>query len=499
MEKEILAHIENIYKHFGITKAVDGVSVDLYKGEICGLVGENGSGKSTLLSLMSGLLHPDSGSIVLEGKSYAPQNQTQANRLGVSMIVQEANTLPGLTVAENIFLGMEDPVMNHGIRNTRKMNRLAKEYLQEIGLDTVQPDVDVSYYSMEQRKMIELVKASRCTPKLLMVDETSTALSHDGREQLYKLMQDTKARGDSVLLISHDLQEVLKFCDRIIVMRDGKVVHTRNRGEVDEAGLKTLMVGRELTGKYYRDDFDTKVSDEVVLSVKNLACRERIKNVSFDLHKGEILGIGGLSESGMHELGKAVFGIEYDVTGDITVANGSKVTGVQNAMKQNIGYVSKNRDLESLFNLTDIVDNISITCLDKIGRAGFVKPADMTAFSKKNAELLSIKMSSVNQIVGTLSGGNKQKVALTKWIARGTEIFIMDSPTRGIDVGVKAVIYSLMDDLRKQGKSMIVISEELLELIGTCDRILVLKDGEISGEFMRSRELAEETIVQCMV
>jgi len=499
MSREILIHIEDVYKHFGATKAIDGVSVDVYKGEVCGLVGENGSGKSTLLSLLAGIQQSDSGQMTLEGNSYTPKNLAEANKKGISMIVQEANTLKGLTVAENMFLGIEESFMKHGLRDIKKMNRLAKERLEQSGLYDVEPEQDVAQYSMEQRKMIELVKASAIQPKLLMIDETSTALSQTGRDELYKLINDTKQRGDSVLLISHDLQEVLRFCDRIIVLRDGKVVTEVEAAGIDENQLKKLMVGRELTGKYYREDYGTEISENVVLKVRDLSCGKKVKNISFDLHEGEILGFGGLSESGMHELGKAIFGIEYDVSGDITLQDGTKVTGIKDSVKYDIGYISKNRDTESLFNQMDVTDNISATCMNRIAKHGFVTPRKMKAFAKEQGTLLSIKMNGPEQIVGTLSGGNKQKVVLTKWIVRGTEIFIMDSPTRGIDVGVKGVIYSMLDELRKQGKALIVISEELLELIGMCDRILILKDGEIAKEFYRSPELSEEELVQYMV
>lgn len=499
MSEKVLVQVKDVYKHFGATKAVDGVSIEVNKGEICGLVGENGSGKSTLLSLLSGIQRRDKGEIILEGKPYNPKNLTDANRHGVSMIVQEANTIKGLTVAENMFLGIEDEFTKHGIRNIKMMNTLARERLDAIGLKDINEKDDVIYYSMEQRKLIELVKAATIKPKLLMIDETSTALSQTGRDELYRLIRNTKERGDSVLLISHDLQEVLNLCDRIIVMRDGKIVSEVKSAEIDETGLKNLMVGRTVSGGYYREDYDTKISDEVVMKVRNLKAGKRIKDVSFDLHKGEILGFGGLSESGMHELGKAIFGIEYDVTGSVTLENGDEIKTIDDSVKHDIGYISKNRDSESLFNQMDINDNIAATCLEKIGSKGFVTAKKRRAFAEEQAKILNIKMKDVEQLAGTLSGGNKQKVVLTKWIARGTEIFIMDSPTRGIDVGVKAIIYGMLDDLRKQGKSLIIISEELLELIGMCDRIIILKDGEISGEFARSRELGEETLVQCMV
>ncbi len=494
----VLARFENMYKYFGITHAVDGVTLEVTRGEIHGLVGENGSGKSTLLSLIAGIRRPDSGKMTVNGQDYAPHDNTQASQRGVSMIVQEINTLAGLTVAENIFLGQEHLFTKYGFRNIKKMNEMAREYLNKAGLDLIKPDEEISHYSLEQRKLIEMVKASYIKPELLMIDETSTALSHDGRDEMYKLMKDTRARNGSVLLISHDLQEIFQFCDRITIMRDGRVVDTVNAKDVDEDKLKALMVGRDVSGHYYREDYGTPISDKVVLRTKGLTCPGHFENIDLELHEGEILGLGGLSESGMHEIGRAIFGIEYDVTGDVIIGD-KKVEGIQQTMHAGLGYVSKNRDVESLFAKASIADNINVTCMDKLSRGIYLSPRKMKKFADESTHTLSVKMRDVDQLVGELSGGNKQKVALTKWMARGTKIFVMDSPTRGIDVAVKAVIYDLLTKLKDQGCSMIVISEELLELIGVCDRILVTKDGRIVDEFLRSPDLSEETIVKSMI
>ena len=496
---EVLLRINDLYKYFGATHAVDGASMEVYPGEVLGFIGENGSGKSTILSMVSGMLKPDSGNFELDGKPYAPANQAEGIRCGVSLIAQEINTLEGLSVAENIFLGLEKNFSHHGFLNLKKMNQMARDVLAASGITDINPEDDVRLYSIEQRKMIELVRSSFIQPRLLMIDETSTALSHIGRNELYKLIQATKNAGNSVIFISHDLREVLNVCDRITILRDGKIVTSKMAGEVDEDQLKTLMVGRELVGHFYRTDYGSKLSDQVVLQVRDLKCN-RLMGVSFDLHKGEILGIAGLSDSGMHEIGKAIFGIEYDVTGDVKVVeSGRSVRTIQEAISEKIGYISKNRDTESLFQAAPISDNIAVPCMDVLSNGFFVSPAKMEKFAEEKAVTLEVKMRDIGQNVCELSGGNKQKVAVTKWIARGTEIFVMDSPTRGIDVGVKAVIYDLMVQLNKQGKSMIVISEELLELIGCCDRILVMRDGRISGEFLRDQHLSEEAIIQKMV
>ena len=494
----MLARFEHMKKYFGATRAVDDISVEIGAGEIRAIVGENGSGKSTLLSMIAGILEPDGGEMFLDGQAYRPSSQAEANRLGVSMIVQEISTLPGLTVAENIMLGREREYTVFGIRNLRQLNRMAKEKLERAGLMEIQPDRDAAAYSLEQRKLIELVRAADVEPKILMVDETTTALSQTGREELYKLMRNTKARGSSVLFISHDLKEVLSVCDSVTVMRDGVLIDTVPTEGMTEEGLKNMMVGRELSGHYYREDYGTPISDEVVLEVKDLNCPGRFQNVNFQLHRGEILGFGGLSEAGMHEAARAVYGMEYDVSGDVVI-NGEKMHSVKDRLAKKVGYISKNRDMESLFNQASIRDNICITCFDKLAPKGVVTRRRMTRFAKEQAGLLQVKMRDTGQPAGTLSGGNKQKVALSKWLACDTEIFIMDSPTRGIDVGVKAVIYGLMEELKNSGKSMIIVSEELLELIGMADRILIFKNGEISGEIERNKDLTEEHLVQRMI
>ena len=494
----MLARFVNMKKHFGATKAVDGITVEVEAGEIRAIVGENGSGKSTLLSMIAGILRPDSGEMELNGSAYHPKSQADANRKGVSMIVQEISTLKGLTVAENIFLGREAEYTTYGFRDLKKLNQMADKKLKEAGLTEIKPDEDVSHYSLEQRKMIELVRAADINPRILMVDETTTALSQTGREELYRLMRKTKEKGNSVLFISHDLDEILSVCDSITIMRDGNLIDTVPSKGMTQNRLKSLMVGRELSGHYYREDYDTPISEEKVLEVRNLNCPGRFKEINFSLHKGEILGFGGLSEAGLHEVARAIFGMEYDVTGEVIV-NGQKMKTLKDRLDVKLGYISKNRDTESLFNQASIEDNICITCYPKIAPKNFVTPGKKHKFADEQAKMLKVKMQNVDQEVGALSGGNKQKVALSKWLACDTDIFIMDSPTRGIDVGVKAVIYNLMDELKKSGKSMIIVSEELLELIGMADRILIFKNGEITGEIERSRDLTEDHLVQQMI
>lgn len=497
--EEVVLKAENINKSFGITHAVKNVTLSFKKGEIHGLIGENGSGKSTLVSMLAGIYSIDSGRFILDGSELKVKNQVEANRSGVSIIVQELGTLSGLTVAENIFLGSEDRFVKCGVKNTKAMNREAQALLNKYGFDYIDAAAMIDNYDFEERKLIEIIKATYFDPKVVVVDETTTTLSQSGRDELYKQMKRIKDNGNTVIFISHDLAEVIEHTDVISVLRDGVLIDTVNSAEVTENDLKRLMVGRVLDDRYYRTDYGEAVSGEVVLSVENVSVPGKIKNISFELHKGEILGIGGLSECGMHEAGKSVFGASYYRTGEVILEDGTYINSITAAIKHSIAYVSKDRDNESLVINDSIRDNICLPSMDELRTKHILLNKKLNQFAKKYAELISVKMVSVNQFVSDLSGGNKQKVALARWIGKDSDIIVLDSPTRGIDVKVKADIYALMSDMKKQGKSIIVISEELLELIGMCDRILVMKDGTINGEFMRNPALTEEDFIAKMV
>ncbi len=498
---EVRLEAVDISKSFGVTRALKHVSETFHKGEVHALIGENGSGKSTLTNILTGIYPLETGKFILDGEEIHPKNQVDANNKGVAIIVQELGTLSGLTVAENIFLGHEDMFVKAGIKNTGAMNRRANELLKQYGFERIKAADLVDEYNFEDRKLVEIVKSTYFEPKVLVVDETTTALSQEGREELYKVMERVKAYGGTVIFISHDLPEVLDKSDVITILRDGDYIDTVKSADVTEDDLKKLMVGREVTGDYYRADYGEKVSDEVVLSVKNVTVPGLIKNVSFDLHKGEILGFGGLSESGMHEIGKAVFGASYDREGTVTLADGTEINDIPTAIHKSIAYTSKDRDNESVVMNQSIGDNITLPSLDKLGK-GKLKIQNkktLREFSEKYASELSVKMVNTNQFVSELSGGNKQKVVLARWVGADSDILVLDSPTRGIDIKVKQDIYQLMNQMRKDGKSIIMISEELMELIGMCDRIVIMKDGEINGELERSQDLDENSLIAKMV
>lgn len=408
--------VKNVKKSFGVTKALKGVSFNVNAGEIHALIGENGSGKSTLTNMLCGIYPMDSGEFILDGKKIAPTNQVEANKLGISIIVQEAGTLNDLTVAENIFLGHEEKFVKFGIKNTSKMNKEADKLLKKYGFDKIKASDMIDEYNFEDRKLVEIVKATYFDPKIVVIDETTTALSEEGREVLYKQMDAIKKAGNTVIFISHDLQEILDKTDTITVLRDGDYIDTVKSSKVNQEDLKKYMVGREMKGNYYREDYGEKISKDVVLSVKNVSVPGIIDDVSFDLHKGEILGIGGLSESGMHEVGKAVFGASFDRKGSVELADGTSINNISKAIKNEIAYTSKDRDDESVILFQSIQDNIALPSLDKLGKGplGTINKNVLSKFANKYAKQISVKMVDTEQFVSELSGGNKQKVVIAR-------------------------------------------------------------------------------------
>ncbi|WP_020613443.1 sugar ABC transporter ATP-binding protein [Sediminispirochaeta bajacaliforniensis] len=500
MNKSVeILRAENISKAFGNTQACNNVTLSLARGEVHGLIGENGSGKSTFASMLCGVYAPDGGTFYLDGEEYSAHTQVEANEKGVAIIVQEIGTLSGLTVAQNIFLGKEDRFTHFGILRPHKLNRTVNEILKRYGFDYINAGDMIDSYDYEIRKLVEIVKATHFGPKIVVVDETTTALSQDGRDILYDHIKKISDSGNTVLFISHDLDEVLQLTDRVSVLRDGRYVDTVVSSESSTDQLKLLMVGREIDRRYYRTDYGGAISEEVVLRARNINVKGKIFDIDLDVHKGEILGIGGLSDCGMHDLAKAFFGAAYDRSGEIATAAGVKINSIPDAIKNGIAYTAKDRDNESVVLNASIRDNITLLSLPKVRKGPVISRTKEKQFAQRLADQMSVKMQGIEQFVAGLSGGNKQKVVLARWLGTEPQILILDSPTRGIDIKVKADIYSLMDNLRKEGRAIVMISEELMELIGMCDRILVLKNGRINGEFFRSKELTEHDLIHQML
>lgn len=499
--KEVLMEIVDMNKNFGVTVALNHVNFKIYRGEIRGLIGENGSGKSTVSSIMAGMQPATSGKMIYKGVEYQPKDAIDAEKQGIGMVVQEAGTVEGITIAENIFLGREKEFKMHGMINKSAMVKEAKKALEGIGITDVNPGMPMGALDMQERKLMEVAKTIYNNPEIFIVDETTTALSQRGRQIIYDLMEKLSKAGKAVLFISHDLEELMEVCDTLTVLRDGNIIRHFDKEEFDENEIKKSMVGREITGNYYRADFDGYDEKDVVLKAKNITTLADVINFSMELHRGEILGIGGLSHCGMHSVGRALYGLEDLVTGEVILTEGNKkIDKPGTAMKAGLGYVSKNRDTESLVLAASIKDNIASGGYDQNTTAGFlIFDKTEKKFVKEQIDSLSIKCASPNQYVQYLSGGNKQKVVFGKWVGRGSDILILDCPTRGVDIGVKQAMYQLIYQMKKEGKSIVMISEELSELIGMCDRLIIMKDGRQAGEFMRSEGLRDDQIINCMI
>ena len=501
-ERELLFEAKNLSKHFGPTIALNGVDFKVYRGQITGLIGENGSGKSTITSIAAGMQPATSGEMFFKGKPHKPATMIEGTEAGIGMIVQEMGTVEGRSIAENIFMGEEKQFSTGPIVKKKKMNAAAKKALDDIGYTGVDPSMPIERLNMQDRKLVEIAKVVWNQPEMLVVDETTTALSQEGREIIYNIMKKMKEDNKAVVFISHDIQELIDTCDTLTVLRDGNLITTLNKEEMNEDAIKRYMVGREMKGDYYRPDQECSMSDEVIIHVDNVTSGTgMLMNFSMDVHKGEILGIGGLSHCGMHELGRILFGEEKILRGDVTyLPKNEKITNARQAMAYGFGYVSKNRDQEALLLTASISDNIISAGVDKVAnKAGIITPKARRAYVDKQVDALSIKCASTSQNVQYLSGGNKQKVVFGKWVGRDCSVLILDCPTRGVDIGVKAAMYQLMTKIKQEGKTIIMISEELPELIGMSDRILILKDGQFAGEFTRGKDMNENSIIEVMI
>ncbi len=496
---ETVLEVKDMCKNFGATVALNHVNFTLKAGEVRGLIGENGSGKSTVSSIAAGIQKATSGEMIYLGEEWAPSSTLEAQEKGICMIVQEAGTIDSIPVADNIFLGHEEmfavgPFINHA-----KMVKAAQELLDELGIE-IDASERTSRLDLQQCKLIEIAKAMYWKPKILMVDETTTALSQTGRELLYRLMRKMADEGGSVMFVSHDLDEMMAQCDAVTVLRDGNIIGSLNKEEFDGGLMKKMMVGREVKGDYYRSDFDP-YGEEVVLKADCITTRKDLLCFDLELHKGEILGIGGLSECGMHTVGKALFGYEKVLDGKVTVGpDAVTVKDPKTAIEHGMAYTSKDRDHESVGLSGTIRDNIAST-----GYAKNLLVGPIISFRKEKQYVndqidnLSLKCASQYHAVNTLSGGNKQKVVFGKWIGGDASILILDCPTRGIDIGVKAAMYQLIYQMKKEGRSILLISEELPELIGMSDRILIMKDGQIAHEVKRTDHPSENDLINYMI
>lgn len=495
-----MIEIKNLSKSFGATKALREVNFQFNAGEIRGLIGENGSGKSTVSSIISGMQPPTSGDMFYKDQLWKPKSTLEAQESGIAMIVQEAGTIPDISVAENIFLGNYKRFMKWMTVDHKKMNAEARVALEKIGVTNIDPATPCRLYDMQERKLMELARAMYVEPDILIVDETTTALSQAGRRILYKVIHEQAQKGKTVIMISHDLDEMMEHCDVLTVLRDGIIVDHINKKDYDSDDIKRKMVGREITGNYYRIDFD-QYEEEVVLKADCITTMDNLLCFNMELHKGEILGIGGLSDCGIHTIGRALYGLEDIVDGQVVLPrrNSTVIKTPKRAFENGMGYVSKDRDTESLELNASIHSNIAASGYKKNKKGPFISRTLENDYVIEQINHLLIKCQGPSQPVRNLSGGNKQKVVFGKWCAADPDILILDCPTRGVDIGVKAAMYQLIYKMKKAGKSIVLISEELAELCGMSDRLLIIREGKISGEFSRKDGFDEHDLVNYMI
>jgi ribose transport system ATP-binding protein len=496
-DKSILK-MENICKSFPGVNALVNVNFELKKGEVHALLGENGAGKSTLMKVLTGVYQKDSGKIFLNDEEVNILNPKDAQKLGISIIHQELNLLPHLTVAENILIGREP--MNKDIQfitDDKKLNNDAKQVLTLLGLNNIDPTTKVKNLSVAMQQMVEIAKALSVNAQILIMDEPTAALTETEINELFKIIKQLKQRGVSIVYISHRMEELNYICDRVTVMRDGQSIKTMNFNETNTEELIRLMVGRKLSEQFPKI---TCIRGEKILEVKNLTRKDILKNISFSLYKGEILGIAGLMGAGRTELARSIFGADKFDSGKIFI-EGKQVTinSPYDAIMNGIAYVSEDRKRDGLLLNLPLCENVTLASLNAITNRGFISVKKEKDVTKSYIKSLDIKTPSVEQKVKYLSGGNQQKVVLAKWLCvKELKVVIFDEPTRGIDVGAKVEVYNLMNQLLQKNIGVIMISSELPEILGMSDRILVMREGEITAEFKREEATQERILSYAM-
>jgi ribose transport system ATP-binding protein len=493
MDKPLIL-MEGIEKSFPGVHALNQVHFDLYPGEVHALVGENGAGKSTLMKVLTGVFPKDAGHIYYKGKEVDIPNPRAAQLLGISIIYQEMELMPHLTVAQNIFIGREPRRGFRFLLDEKEINRKAEELLSSLHID-IDPRTKVADLTVAKQQMVEIAKALSYNAEVLIMDEPTSALSETEVEELFETIRHLKNNGMGIIYITHRLEELKEISDRITVMRNGQYIDTLDTREATLDRIISLMVGREIYQTSKRSS--EKEDEEVVLEVRNLNRGRVIKNVSFKLKRGEILGFAGLLGAGRTEVARAIFGADPIDSGEIYI-KGRRVhiKSPTDAVKHGIGYLSEDRKRYGLMLGLDVEDNIVIATLERfLGRLGWVKRSKTSEEARMRVDELDIKTPSLQQKVKYLSGGTQQKVVVAKWLTRNCDILIFDEPTRGIDVGAKSEIYKLLNELAESGKSIIMISSELPEILRMSHRIIVMCEGRITGELM-AEEATQERIMQ---
>ena len=487
---EPIVEMRVVAKHFGGVQALRGVDFQLFPGEVHALLGENGAGKSTLVKILGGIYKPDAGVVKIGGEAIEMRSPTQAQALGIAVVQQEPKLFPDLDVAENVFMGRH-PRDRFGRIDWKRMYREVDALLASLDVP-LSSHTPVQGLSIAEQQLVEIAKALSIQARVLVLDEPTAALSAHEVEELFTIVKQLRERGVAILFVSHRLEEVFAIADRLTVFRDGTHIITAPVSEMTTEEIIKHMVGRELSNLFPKSE--TEIGD-VVLEVRHLTRPGVFSDVSFQLRKGEILGFAGLVGAGRTEVARVLFGIDQAESGEIWF-KGKKVSihSPQQAMDYGIAYVPEDRHQQGLVMNFSIATNVTLSILDKVSRLGLIDPRQERKIASDYSSQLRVRSAGVEQQVSALSGGNQQKVVLSKWLATNPSILILDEPTRGIDVGAKAEVHRIISDLAASGLAIILISSELPEVLAMSDRVIVLHEGRVTGMFERAEATQEKVM-----
>jgi len=486
--------VDNITKNFPGVRALDDVSVPFERGSVHALMGENGAGKSTLGKIIAGVYTPDGGVIRIEGNEVRPTDPLSARKLGIALVHQELAFCPNLSVAENLQLGTMPT--NSGFVDRAQLKDRARSLMHEIGADHIDVDTPLEQLTTGEEQMVQIASAVGVNARIIIFDEPTSSLSVHESEQLFSLLNRLKAKGTCLIYVSHRMDEIFRLCDTITVLRDGKHVATEPAAQTNRERLIRQMVGREVLTRRPKH-LDITLGDEI-LRVESLSSTGKFENVSFSVRRGEVVGMAGLVGAGRSEVAKAIFGLDPAATGKVFI-KGQPVPlrNIKESMRHRIGFLPEDRKKEGLVLGMNITDNISLPHLDYFSHIGFVDRKREVAEVSKLTQRLRVKAPSIESITAGLSGGNQQKVAIAKWLARSCDLLIADEPTRGVDVGAKAELYQLLDEVACQGLAILMISSELPELLNLARRVIVMREGFLTGE-LSHEQFSQEALLHLM-
>lgn len=491
MDNNYILTLKIITKEFPGVKALDDVTINIERGTIHGLVGENGAGKSTLIKVLAGIYQPNKGEIILDGKPCRFNSPIEARRAGISVVHQEIKLAEPLSVAENMFLG--NVQLKNGLVDWKGMRRRAREIVEDLGMD-IDINAQVSSLTVAKKQIVEIMHAINNNSRILIMDEPSAVLTDRELEVMFRIVKQLRDEGITIIYISHRLDEIFGLCSNVSVLRDGRHIDTIPVASVDRQGLINMMVGREMGQEYPKEVGNV---GGTILEVKNLS-RGILQDISFEVKSGEVFGISGLVGAGRTELARAILGIDKPESGEVYV-RGKKVhyRTFADAIRDGLGLIPEDRKLQGLVQIMSVKRNTTLVNMKRVLRAGVISSSLEEKLSKEYADKLHVVTPSMETEVQYLSGGNQQKVVIAKWLFQNSEILFLDEPTRGIDVGAKAEIYRLINRMAKEGKTIIMISSEMPELLGLCDRIMVMHEGHKMGELNAAEATQEKIMALC--